>query len=89
VFASPVGGIEDYLVDGVNGFQIEQNADDLVIKINNAFSDPAAMQRMSDGARATALNYGWDHVGAKYIELLEQVQQSKQQSLAAPAPAAS
>jgi hypothetical protein len=37
------------------------------------------MQRMSDGARATALNYGWDHVGARYIALLEQVQQSKLQ----------
>jgi glycosyltransferase involved in cell wall biosynthesis len=79
VFASPVGGIEDYLVDGVNGFQIEQNAADIAVKVNSAFSDPALMQRMSDGARATALNYGWDHVGARYIALLEQVQQSKLQ----------
>jgi glycosyltransferase involved in cell wall biosynthesis len=85
VFASPVGGIEDYLVDGVNGYQVQQNAVDIAGKISRAFADPALMQQMSEGARATALNYGWDQVGSKYIALLEQVQQSKLQM--APATA--
>ena len=84
VFATPVGGIEDYLVDGVNGYQIAADAEDIAGKISRAFADPALMQRMRDGARATALNYGWDHVGAQYIALLEQVQASK--SGFAPAP---
>ena len=77
VFATPVGGIEDYLIDGVNGYRIDMDAEDIAAKISHAFSDPDQMQQMRDGARATALKYGWDHVGAQYIELLEQVQASK------------
>jgi UDP-glucose:(heptosyl)LPS alpha-1,3-glucosyltransferase len=77
VFATPVGGIEDYLVDGVNGYRIEMDANDIAGKIKQAFSDPALMSRLREGARTTALNYGWDHVGSQYIALLEQVQASK------------
>jgi glycosyltransferase involved in cell wall biosynthesis len=79
VFATPVGGIEDYLVDGVNGYQIKMDAADIAGKIGAAFADPALMARLSSGAHATALNYGWDYVGSRYIELLEEVQASKDQ----------
>jgi UDP-glucose:(heptosyl)LPS alpha-1,3-glucosyltransferase len=77
VFATPVGGIEDYLVDGVNGYQIKMDAEDIANKVAAAFAAPAVLARLSDGAHATALNYGWDYVGSRYIELLEQVQASK------------
>ncbi|MDB5656730.1 MAG: glycosyl transferase, group 1 [Tardiphaga sp.] len=77
VFATPVGGIEDYLVDGVNGYQIRMDGADIAAKIGRAFADPELPLRLRNGARATALNYGWDHVGARYIDLLEQVQASK------------
>jgi glycosyltransferase involved in cell wall biosynthesis len=79
VFATPVGGIEDYLVDGVNGYQIKMDAADIADKIAAVLADPAAMAHLSSGAHATALNYGWDHVGSRYIELLQQVQASKDQ----------
>ncbi|MDB5619404.1 glycosyltransferase family 4 protein [Tardiphaga sp.] len=78
VFATPVGGIEDYLVDGVNGYQIRMDGADIAAKIEHAFSNSELTQRLRDGARATALDYGWDHVGARYIALLEQVQASKE-----------
>jgi UDP-glucose:(heptosyl)LPS alpha-1,3-glucosyltransferase len=78
VFATPVGGIEDYLVDGVNGYQIRMDAADIADRIAKVFADPELIHRLSDGAHATALNYGWDHVGSRYIELLEQVQASKE-----------
>jgi glycosyltransferase involved in cell wall biosynthesis len=77
VFATPVGGIEDYLVDGINGYQIAADAEDIANKIAAVLADPDAMTRMREGARATALNYGWDHVGLRYIELLKEVQASK------------
>jgi glycosyltransferase involved in cell wall biosynthesis len=77
VFATPVGGIEDYLVDSVNGFKIQPDANDIAGKIEAALSDPDRMTRMREGARATALNYGWDQVGAQYIALLQQVQAAK------------
>jgi UDP-glucose:(heptosyl)LPS alpha-1,3-glucosyltransferase len=77
VFATPVGGIEDYLVDGVNGYQIRMDGADVAARVSQVFADPGLTQRLRDGARATALNYGWDHVGARYMSLLEQVQAAK------------
>ncbi|CCE00446.1 glycosyltransferase family 4 protein [Bradyrhizobium sp. STM 3809] len=77
VFATPVGGIEDYLQDGLNGFRIEMDADDIAAKLTAAFADAALMQRLSDGARATAEAYGWDQVGLKYIELLRRIDAAK------------
>lgn len=80
VFATPVGGIEDYLVDGVNGYQIAPDAKDIAGKIARAFSDPDLMNHLRHGARATALDYGWDHIGLKYIALLEEVHAAKAES---------
>jgi UDP-glucose:(heptosyl)LPS alpha-1,3-glucosyltransferase len=77
VFATPVGGIEDYLIDGLNGFQIRMDSEDIASKIAHAFADSDSMIRMREGARATALNYGWDHVCLKYVELLKEVATSK------------
>ncbi|MET0220374.1 MAG: glycosyltransferase family 4 protein [Tardiphaga sp.] len=77
VFATPVGGIEDYLVDGVNGYRIGMDGADIADKIAKVFADPDLARRLGDGAHATALNYGWDHVGSRYIELLEHVQAAK------------
>jgi UDP-glucose:(heptosyl)LPS alpha-1,3-glucosyltransferase len=79
VFATAAGGIEDYLKDGVNGFRIEMDAEDIAAKISAALAEPALMQRLQDGARATAGTYGWDCVGLQYIELLEQIAASKRE----------
>jgi UDP-glucose:(heptosyl)LPS alpha-1,3-glucosyltransferase len=73
VFATPVGGIEEYLRDGVNGFQITMDTGDIARKIAAAFADPALLGRMQQGARATAEAYGWDRVGMQYLELLKQI----------------
>ncbi|GLH76780.1 hypothetical protein SSBR45G_16880 [Bradyrhizobium sp. SSBR45G] len=79
VFATPVGGIEDYLHDGTNGFRIRIDADDIAAKIAAAFADPALMQRLRDGAYTTAQAYGWDQVGLKYIELLRRIDAAKRE----------
>src|SRR6185437_15626757 len=60
VFATAAGGIEEYLKDGVNGFQISMDAGDIASKLAAAFADPALMPRLREGAVATAKIYGWD-----------------------------
>lgn len=79
VLATPVGGIEEYLRDGVNGFQIKADADDIAAKLTAVFSDPELMARMQQGARATAQSYGWERIGLQYIELMTQIDTLKQQ----------
>ena len=77
VFATAAGGIEEYLKDGVNGFQIKMDAGDIANKLAITFADPALLERLREGAAATAKTYGWDRVGAQYIELLKQVEAAK------------
>jgi UDP-glucose:(heptosyl)LPS alpha-1,3-glucosyltransferase len=77
VFATPVGGIENYLVDGKNGYTIEMQADDIAAKIGAALSDPQVMAELRTGARTTALGYGWDRVAAHYIGLADEIAASK------------
>ena len=84
VFATAAGGIEEYLKDGVNGFQISMEAGDIASKLAAAFSDPALMQRLREGAAATARTYGWDRVGVQYIELLKRIDASKRSTVAEP-----
>ena len=84
VFATAAGGIEEYLKDGVNGFQISMEAGDIASKLAAAFSDPALMQRLREGAAATARTYGWDRVGVQYIELLKRIDASKRNTVAEP-----
>lgn len=78
VFATRVGGIEDYLKDGTNGYGISTDPEDIASKIRRVFSDEALFRRLCAGARATAKNYGWDHVALKYIDLMREIQSSKE-----------
>jgi UDP-glucose:(heptosyl)LPS alpha-1,3-glucosyltransferase len=84
VFATKVGGIEDYLVDDVNGYAISLDPDDIAEKIARTFSDEALLQRLRAGARATALNYRWDNIAAQYIALMSEIQSAKQNPSATP-----
>ncbi|RAI40363.1 glycosyltransferase family 4 protein [Rhodoplanes roseus] len=73
VFATPVGGIEDYLHDGVNGFRIAADGADIAAKVRRVLGDPALRDRLRRGARDTAERYGWDRIGAEYISLAEEL----------------
>jgi UDP-glucose:(heptosyl)LPS alpha-1,3-glucosyltransferase len=84
VFATAAGGIEEYLKDGVNGFQIKMDAGDIATKLAAAFADPALMRRLGEGAAATAKIYGWDRAGVEYIALLKEIGASKRGAIEEP-----
>lgn len=73
IFATRVGGIEDYLEDGVNGHAIERDGAMIAAVLGPALADPVARAQLRDGARRTALGYGWDVVARRYRALLLQV----------------
>jgi glycosyltransferase involved in cell wall biosynthesis len=77
VLATRVGGIEDYLQDGVNGYTITTDPQDIASKVSLALSDEALMARLRAGARATALRYRWDTIAARYIDLARHIQSSR------------
>ena len=77
VFATRVGGIEDYLVDGVNGYAIEPNGVDIACKLAKALNDDEHLAALREGAVATATIYSWDRVGIASADLLFEVWHEK------------
>ena len=77
VFATRVGGIEDYLQEGVNGFFIEREAGSVAAALAPALADPALLARLAQGARRTAQAYAWPHVANQYRALLHETWREK------------
>jgi UDP-glucose:(heptosyl)LPS alpha-1,3-glucosyltransferase len=73
VLATRVGGIEDYLEDGVNGFGITRDASTIAQKARLVFADEAQISRLRAGARATAERFGWDNIASNYASIASQV----------------
>ncbi len=73
VFATPVGGVEDYLQDGHNGRVISRDGSAIAGVLGPLLADKTALHRLGQGARATALDYSWQHVATRYSEMLKEV----------------
>jgi len=73
VLACSVGGIEDYLHDGENGFFIQREAHDIADKLDRVLSDEDLQQRLREGGLATAGNYAWEKIAKQYLQLFEEL----------------
>lgn len=86
IFATMVGGIEDYLEDGANGFAIEPDGADIAEKISRVLENPALLSRLREGAYATAQQFGWPAIAKRYEMLLRQVWAEKTGERPPPSP---
>jgi UDP-glucose:(heptosyl)LPS alpha-1,3-glucosyltransferase len=73
VLATRVGGIEDYLMEGQNGYFITRDADTIAEKVRHLFADPTHYKSLSMGARETAENYSWDKIAQLYVKTAEEI----------------
>jgi UDP-glucose:(heptosyl)LPS alpha-1,3-glucosyltransferase len=73
VLASPVGGIEDYLVDGENGFHIQRDATDIAAKLDRVLGDAELHARVRERGLATAGNYAWEKIAKQYLRLFDEL----------------
>jgi len=73
VLASPVGGIEDYLVNSQNGFHIERDPRDIASKLDQLLTDPELQKRFRANGIATASNYSWERIAQQYLNLFDEV----------------
>ena len=78
VVACAVGGIEDYLEDGVNGWAVPRDGTAIAATLRRILSDPALRQRLRDGAIATAARYAWSAVAARYLDLVQQLARERE-----------
>jgi glycosyltransferase involved in cell wall biosynthesis len=81
VLASPVGGIEDYLRDGENGFHIRRDPADIAAKLDLVLGDPQLRARIRELALATADNYAWQKIAEQYLNLFEEIIVEREPSL--------
>ena len=70
LFATRAGGIEEYLTDGVNGYFIDRDADDIANRLRPVLADRALWRRLSEGARTVAETYAWPKIAGQYLDLL-------------------
>lgn len=73
VLASPVGGIEDYLIDGENGFHIQRDPKEIAVKLERVLSEPALHARIRERGLATAKNYAWEKIAKQYLSLFDEL----------------
>jgi UDP-glucose:(heptosyl)LPS alpha-1,3-glucosyltransferase len=73
VLASPVGGIEDYLIDGENGFHIRRDASDIAAKLDRLLGDSGLAARVRERGLATAKNYAWEKIARQYLRLFDEL----------------
>lgn len=73
VLASPVGGIEDYLVDGENGFLIKRDAADIACRLDQVLNNAELHARLREGGLATAQNYSWEKIAKQYLTLFSEL----------------
>lgn len=78
VLASRVGGIEDYLRDGENGWFIEREAGDIAAKLDRLLADPDLRARFREQGIETAACYSWDRIAQQYVQLFDQLMRERE-----------
>lgn len=92
VLASPVGGIEDYLRDGQNGFHIRRDPRDIAVKLDRLLNEPELKASIREAGLATAQDYAWEKIARKYLTLFDELiaeRASSSQRFAVPDPSVS
>lgn len=72
-----VGGVKDYLIDGVNGLSIERDPKDIAEKILYIKNNPILYERIRENGLKTAIKYNWKNVAKKYKEIIISMKKEK------------
>ena len=65
-------GVSDTVVNGVNGFVVENDYAALALKMLRLFSEPDARASLADGARQSSLRYDIRTTTQRYVEIYEE-----------------
>ena len=73
VVATPVGGIEDYLIDGENGLHIHHDPSEIAAKMDRLLNDKFLQAKVIERGLATANEYSWEKIATRYIDLFQEL----------------
>lgn len=69
VLATRVGGLEDSIEDGVNGYVVARDPADIARRVNELMVSPEKLASMSRAAAESAARNDWDRVAADYLSV--------------------
>ena len=68
-----VSGVEDLLLDGVNGWFIEQHSHDIACRLRQLEANPDLRSSMARSSREGTRGFGWESSVAAYIKLYREL----------------
>jgi glycosyltransferase involved in cell wall biosynthesis len=80
VVATRVGGIPDVIVDGYNGFLVEQKDSQALADALTGFF--ANSQSLADNALATARKFDWTAIGLGYKRMIDRMMENRKAAMA-------
>lgn len=66
-----IGGVEDYVVDGSNGFFVDRDERAFAAALDRLLGDPALHAEMSASARLSTVPFSWKAIADRYLDLVE------------------
>jgi UDP-glucose:(heptosyl)LPS alpha-1,3-glucosyltransferase len=69
-----VNGVEDLLLDGVNGWFIDRDDVSIADRLNRLRDEPELATTMADAARRAALGNTWDGMASRYLERYAEIE---------------
>jgi glycosyltransferase involved in cell wall biosynthesis len=69
VLATPVNGVRELIEDGVNGFRISRDPEEIADRLGRLAADPELRARLGSAARRSAAAFGWEATTAKHHDL--------------------
>jgi UDP-glucose:(heptosyl)LPS alpha-1,3-glucosyltransferase len=71
IIATPVNGVRELVHDGVEGFLVERDAAQIADRLRRLGADPQLRARIGGAAREAALDFSWERMVDRYVELLD------------------
>jgi glycosyltransferase involved in cell wall biosynthesis len=71
IIATPVNGVRELVHDGVEGFLVERDAAQIADRLGRLGADPQLRARIGHAAREAALEFSWERMVDRYVELLD------------------
>ncbi len=73
ILMTPMGGVREYLRDGQNGWFLTGEPEDLAGKLERLATDRSLARQMSDRARASVADRGWNEIARQLLAVMDRV----------------
>jgi UDP-glucose:(heptosyl)LPS alpha-1,3-glucosyltransferase len=69
LLATPVNGVRELIVEGVNGYFISRRPEEIAARLRELGEDGQLRRRLGDAARQSSLEFGWERSVEAYERL--------------------